>query len=68
MNVLGCITRAALAVDALAIAFLTFAWPALWPEGRDDPVYRIAAITAMWTFFAALAAILFDKVCRAPRT
>ena len=62
------IARAALAADTLLILALTFAWPALAPGGHGDPVYRFAAIGAMWVFFAALAALLWEKACRVPRT
>ena len=51
-----------------AICGLTFAWPAALPDGQGDPVYRVLAVSALWLFLAALAAVLWIKACRAPRT
>lgn len=54
--------------SAAAMVGLTFVWPALAPESQANAVYQFVAIAAFWTFFAALAALIWQKACKAPRT
>lgn len=55
-------------LSAAAMVGLTFAWPAFAPETRSGFAYQVAAVAALWTFFAALATLLWHKACKAPRT
>ncbi len=60
--------RALLWLSAAAMVGLTFVWPALAPESRAGLVYQVAAVGVLAVFFAALAAPLWRKACKAPRT
>lgn len=62
------VARALLWIAVMLICGLTFVWPAAVPAGQGEDAYRIAAVAAMWTFLAALAALLWHKACKAPRT
>lgn len=68
MSVLRGIARAVLAAASILIVVLAFIWPAIGPDDAVHPVYRVAAIAALWIFLGALATVLWDKACRAPRT
>jgi len=60
--------RALLWIASLAMVGLTFAWPALAPASREGFAYQAVAVAALVAFFAALAALLWHKACKAPRT
>lgn len=60
--------RALLGLVVAVIVGLTFVWPAAFPGSRGDEPYRWLAVGALWTFLALLAALLWVKACRAPRT
>lgn len=60
--------RTLLWTSVALVCVLTFVWPALAPESRESTAYQVAAIAAMWLFIAALAALLWEKACKAPRT
>ena len=60
--------RILLWLTAAAMVGLTFLWPALAPESRASAAYQVAAVAALWVFFGALAALLWHKACKAPRT
>ncbi len=65
--------RITLWITVAAICGLTFVWPALAPDERQDAAYQVAAVAAMWLFIAALAALLWEKAraekaCKVPRT
>lgn len=65
---LGKVARGTLAAAVLAILLLTYACPLVVPESRSAQWYEIAAVAAMWGFLAAVAALVWSKACRAPRT
>jgi len=60
--------RVLLGLTVVAIVALTFAWPALAPASREGATYQWLSVAALWIFLAALAAIIWLKACRAPRT
>lgn len=60
--------RALLWMSVAVICGLTFAWPAIAPGGSGDPLYKVLAVASLWAFLAAIAAVLWIKACRAPRT
>lgn len=62
------IAKLILWATSAVICGLTFAWPAIAPGSGDDALYQVLAVAALWLFLAAIAAVLWMKACRAPRT
>ena len=60
--------RVLLWLSAVAMVALTFVWPALAPETYASFGYQAASVATLWIFLAALAALLWHKACKAPRT
>jgi hypothetical protein len=68
MAVLMPAARAALWTSVAAMVCLTFVWPFAVSADPAQDAFKPAAIGALSVFVLAMAVILVEKACRAPRT
>ena len=68
MNSIMITSRWLLAGSIVVICMLTFVWPFAVSPDPSHPLFKIIAIAALTVFLLALAAILVEKACKAPRT
>jgi hypothetical protein len=65
---LAATARALLWLCVAAMCLLTFAWPFVVSPDPAQPHFKPVAIATLCGFLAAMAILLVDKACRAPRT
>lgn len=60
--------RAALWLSVIAMLALTFVWPFVVSADPAQPLFKPVAIGTFCVFVAAMAILLVEKACKAPRT